>query len=110
MGRDLLGLPHAFPSQFAFRGLAKAEESFLRINEDGMLNLHHRVVQQEDGEDAFVSFIMLPDEVGVVGAASPWRPHVSRLATRLTTMGFAWCRPKQGRRPRVTSPLLMTAT
>lgn len=60
--REQLFNYHLSLLQFAFRGLAKAEESFLRINEDGMLNLHHRVVQQEDGEDAFVSFIMLPDE------------------------------------------------
>jgi len=48
---------------FAVRGLAKAEETFIRINEVGMLNLNHKVVRALDGEESFISFVLLPDEV-----------------------------------------------
>ena len=47
--------------QLAVRPLSNSQQTFIRINDQGMLCLNHKIVNNE-GNACFVSFIIMPDE------------------------------------------------
>jgi hypothetical protein len=47
--------------QLAVRALSTAQETFLRMNDQGMLCVNHKIVS-DDGKGCYVCFTILPDE------------------------------------------------
>jgi hypothetical protein len=47
--------------QLAVRVLPAATETYIRVNDQGMLSIHHKI-ESEDSLACFVSFILMPDE------------------------------------------------
>ncbi len=66
----MTGYVHFYPSplsitafvcfQLAVKGLITAQETFLRMNDQGMLVINHKIVG-EDSRSCYVSFTIMPD-------------------------------------------------
>ena len=48
----------------SLRGLSVAKETFLRMNEDGLLCVQHSVIE-DGGHQFFMDFVLFPEDVEI---------------------------------------------